>query len=221
MSCTRSYRFVESYLPESHPVYYNPISGYSRWPLVSLEEAVKDLASFVPGVESYAAYAKEHCIQNTPLSRNESAAIYLYTKEKLFFENFNKALRLEYGAALQAWFPFLKLFMTALQKLPLCRTTLWRGVAGINITNSNFMENSFHIWWSVNSCTLDLNVASVLADLMGTLFCIDAIYGRDITQYSAFQEKEKEIVLMPGTLLRVKGTRSDRNGVSTIHLEEW
>ncbi|CAF1584919.1 unnamed protein product [Rotaria magnacalcarata] len=189
MSCTRSYRFVASYLPESHPVYYNPISGYRDWPLVSLEEAVKDLASFVPGVESYAAYAKEHCIQNTPLSRNESAAIYLYTKEKLFFENLNKALRLEYGAALQAWFPFLKLFMTALQKLPLCRTTLWRGVAGINITNSNFMENSFHIWWSVNSCTLDLNVASVFADLMGTLFCIDAIYGRDITHPKISQGK--------------------------------
>ncbi|CAM4819426.1 unnamed protein product [Rotaria magnacalcarata] len=216
MSCTRSYRFVESYLPESHLVDYNPISGYRRWPLVSLEDAVKDLASLVPGVESYAAYAKEHCIQNTPLSRNESAAIYLYTKEKLFFENLNKALRLEYGAALQAWFPFLKLFMTALQKLPPCQTKLWRGVA--DITNSNFEEGEVHTWWSVNSCTLDLNVASVFADLMGTLFCIDAIYGRDITQYSAFQEKE--IVLMPGTFLRVKGTRPSTNGLSIVDLAE-
>ncbi|CAF4644696.1 unnamed protein product, partial [Rotaria socialis] len=217
MSCTRSYRFVASYLPESHPVYYNPISDYRRQPLVPLEEAVKDLVSFVPGVEGYAAQAKKNCKNDPPLSRNESAAIYLYTKEKLFFERLNDVLRLEYPDALKPWFPFLKLFMIALQKLPPCQIKLWRGVA--DITNSNFKERDVHTWWSVTSCTLHLNVAGVFADQRGTLFCIDAIYGRNIAQYSAFP-KEEEIVLMPGTLLRVKGARSDTNGLSIVDLEE-
>ncbi|CAM4964177.1 unnamed protein product [Rotaria socialis] len=217
MSCTRSYRFVASYLPESHPVYYNPISDYRRQPLVPLEEAVKDLVSFVPGVEGYAAQAKKNCKNDPPLSRNESAAIYLYTKEKLFFERLNDVLRLEYPDALKPWFPFLKLFMIALQKLPPCQIKLWRGVA--DITNSNFKERDIHTWWSVTSCTLHLNVAGVFADQRGTLFCIDAIYGRNIAQYSAFP-KEEEIVLMPGTLLRVKGARSDTNGLSIVDLEE-
>ena len=209
---------MASHLPQPHSVYYNPISGYRRQPLVSLEEAVKNLVSFVPDAESYAAEAKKYCKQNTALSRNESAAIYLYTKEKLFYERLNEALRLEFRGALEPWFPFLKLFMTALGKLPPCQTTLWRGVA--DITNSNFVEKDVHSWWSVNSCTLYLNVAGMFADQSGTLFCIDAIYGRDISQYSAIQD-EKEIVLMPGTLLRVKGTRSDTNGLSIVHFEEW
>ncbi|CAF2233834.1 unnamed protein product [Rotaria magnacalcarata] len=108
--------------------------------------------------------------------------------------------------------------MTALQKLPPCQTKLWRGVA--DITNSNFKERDVHTWWSVNSCTSYLNVAGKFADRSGTLFCINAIYGRDITQYSAFHD-EKEIVLMPGTLLRVMGALSDTNGPSVVDLAEW
>jgi hypothetical protein len=185
---------------------------------MSIEEAVKSIIPFVPHVESYAKEAKEHCRQNTHLSINESAAIYLYTMMEPFYPKLNEALRAENRSALKPWFAFLKLFIAALKKLPSSPTTVWRGV-GDNF-GSDFDENREHIWWSVNSCSPHQNVARCFADPKGTLFSIGSIYGRNITEYSANQN-EKEVILMPGTRLRVKSAWSVQDGLSTVVLEEW
>ncbi|CAF5107271.1 unnamed protein product, partial [Rotaria magnacalcarata] len=40
----------------------------------------------------------------------------------------NKALRSENRQALRIWFPYMKLFDTALDKLPTVKEAVWRGV---------------------------------------------------------------------------------------------
>jgi hypothetical protein len=107
-------RFINSDLSELQEVNRNPIFGYQRRPVMSLEEAVEGIVPFVPHVKTYADEAKQHCRQNTQLTINESAAIYLYTMPKPFYENFNKALRAENPLALEPWFAFLKLLINAL-----------------------------------------------------------------------------------------------------------
>jgi hypothetical protein len=185
---------------------------------VSIEEAVESIVPFVPHVQSYANEAKKHCRKNTHLSINESAAIYLYTMMNDFYCCLNEALRLENRLTLKPWFAFLKLFITALKKLPSTPAKIWRGV-GDNF-GSSFSKNDIHTWWSVNSCALDHHISRCFADPKGTLFSIESMYGKNITEYSANQN-EKEIILMPGTRLRVKAVWSIPEGLSTVELEEW
>jgi len=215
---TRRNRFWNSVVSELQEANRSPISGYQDLPLMSLEEAVRSIIQFVPEVMNYADTAKERCRQNSPLTINESAAIYLYTMPKPFYETLNKTLRAENPNALKPWFAFLKLFITALGKLPSCPATVWRGVWG-NF-GSDFVEDKVHTWWSVNSCTPCVDAAAFFACDTGTLFCIHTIHGKDIAAYSA-NHGEEEIVLMPGTCLRVKSTRSDPNGLSIVYLQEW
>ena len=95
---------------------------------------------------------------------------------------------------------------------------MWRGVGGD--IGSDFDKNSVHTWWSVNSCSSEINVAACFAGEKDTLFCINSISGKNITAYSANQEEE-EIVLMPGTCLRVQSTSFGINGFLVVHLNEW
>ena len=213
----RGDRFV-SKLSELQEANHNSIVGYLNAPLMSIEEAVTSVVPLVPDVKRYAATAMVYCRQNTVLTKNESAAIYLYTIDKDFYASLNTALRAENSIALGPWFPFLKLFLTALNKLPSSTSTVWRGV-GENI-DEVFVEGDVHTWLSVNSCSSRVNVAGSFAGLMGTLFCIHAIRGKDITLYSAYPTEE-EIVLLPGTQLRIKAVLPNSDGLSVVNLEEW
>ncbi len=58
-----------------------PIGGYEKMPLVSLEEAVKDLVPILPTVQSHAYIAKQNCEKPADgLSQDESASIMLYNQ---------------------------------------------------------------------------------------------------------------------------------------------
>lgn len=211
-------RFVSNDILELQEVNRAPKADYKYVPLVCLEEAVETIAPFVPHVREYANTAKVRCRKNAELSPNESAAIYLYTMITPFNEEFNKVLRSENSQALTPWLGFLNLFMSALEKLPMRSTTVWRGIRG-NI-GSNFNENTKHIWWGVNSCSPKIDVAESFSSEKGSLFCINTIYGKDITLYSANTDEE-EIILMPGTSLRVESTSINNNGYFMVHLNEW
>lgn len=112
----------------------------------------------------------------------------------------------------------MKLFITALDKLPSINKTVWRGVSGD--VGLEFDDGYVHIWWSINSCSEDLSVVRQYLDNSSTLFAIDATHGKDISEYSAFQT-EKEIILMPGTRVRAKcHSLSFEDRFFLIHLEE-
>ena len=195
-------RFVNSALSELQEANRSPIYGYQHLPVLTLEEAIEKIIPLVPGVVDYVSTAKKKCNRNsTLLTWDESAAIYLYSMPIPFFSCLNEALRAENRHALKPWFAFLKLFITALEKLPSTKETVWRGVSGD--VGSIFDDGDVHIWWSVNSCSMDLNVVEQYLGETGTVFAIDAIHGKDISAFSAFPE-EQEIVLMPGTRVRAK-----------------
>ncbi|CAF1527375.1 unnamed protein product [Adineta steineri] len=222
MTFIRGIRFVDSYTSKRLQDDWNPISGYKDRALKSLEEAVKSIVPFVDKVVQYVEEAKQKCKKNTKLTTNESASIYLYTMITPFYEKFNEALRDENPPAVVPWFDFLKLFTTALSKLPSRPTTVWRGVA--NISGSDYYENDIFTWWGVSSCSLDANVGAFFIGEKGILFCINTINGKDISDYSSAVDGEaweKEIVLMPGTRLCVKSRTLNDKGLDVVHLEEW
>ena len=211
-------RFIADSFSKLETETYNPISGFETEPLVSLEEAVQNIIPFVSDIKKHVTTAKEKCRKNTPLSVNESAAIYLYTMPDSIYGKLNETLRNEDRSSLKPWFPYLKLFLNAVKKLPLCETMIWRGVYGV--VASGFQQNNIHTWWSISSCSRYFQLAHQFICDKGTLFSIKSLYGRDISTYSA-KTAEGELILLPGTHLLVKDTTSDPGGISTVHLEEW
>jgi hypothetical protein len=212
-------RFVNRGFSELLDANRNPIFGYQHLPILTLEESIEEIKTLVPGVADYVSKAKENCNRNsTLLTWNESAAIYLYSMQTPFFSNLNIKLRAEDHHALKPWFTFLKLFMTAVEKLPSTNGVVWRGV---NYDDTvTFVDNDVQIWWGVNSCTMDLRIVQPFLGKMGTLFAIETIHGKDISAFAAYPE-EQEVVLMPGTGVRAKcESLSFNDRLFVVHLKE-
>jgi hypothetical protein len=195
------HRFVNKTLLEFEEANRNPIFDYDDSPLLTLEEAVEPLIPIVDRLVNSVATAKNNCNQHSDLlTPDESAAIYLYTMSASFNLRLNETLRAK-RHELKPWFDFLKLFITALEKLPSTIGTVWRAVSGD--VGSIFDDRHDHIWWSVNSCSTNLRGIQAFLGEKGTLFAIHTINAKDITAFSAIPD-EGEVVLMPGTRLCVK-----------------
>ncbi|CAF1417938.1 unnamed protein product [Adineta ricciae] len=213
-------RFTYNAISELQTANRSPIYGYQHLPVLPLEKTVEKISPKIPGLIKYVAQAKEDCNQHSNLlTVDESAAIYLYTMPISFFSNLNDALRAGDRHKLKPWFSYLKLFITALEKLPsLQRTTVWRGVA--TDVGADFENNDLHVWWSVNSCSRALNVVEAYLGKKSTVFAIDTIHGKDISAYSVFEE-EKEVVLIPGTRVRVNNKSLNfENRFFIVHMNE-
>jgi hypothetical protein len=218
MSDKRIDRFIHDTLSKLQESNDNALFDYENFPLRTLEEAVEKIILLIPHAMDYVKIAKKKCNQqSTVLNSDESAAIYLYTMETVVFSSLNDALQFEDRYALEPWFAFLKLFMTALKKLPSIKATLWRGIPGDAHLVS--CSHDTRIWRRVTSCSMDFEALKVRLGEKGTLFAIDAINGKDVSAFSAFPE-EREVILMPGTRIRDKCLPLDTDRLIVAHLEE-
>ncbi|CAF1192806.1 unnamed protein product [Didymodactylos carnosus] len=203
----------------------SPIDGYWSYPLVPLEKALEPILSRIDQLDRSIKAAKKHCHYPSEhdLTRDESAALYLYTMEggdNSFYRVLNQALRLEDRRLVKPWFSYLKLFDTALSKLPTERRNIWRGVPS-DITK-NFKKNQELHWWAVSSCSLSMDVIKdfLSRDTISTLFLIQAVNGKNITGYTNYPN-ENEVLLGPGTHLRVESIALDHAGaLHVVHLAE-
>jgi len=202
-----------------------PVYGFRTEKLVSLEKALQPVESQIEELPYFIKLAKKHC--NFPnkhgLSKDQSAAIYIYTMEwsgDTLYRVLNRALRLENRSALKIWFPYLKLFDTALDLLPTVKEVVWRGVP-LDI-GKNYTKNQIFTWWPVSSCSSSVDVIEEFLNdqTSSTLFLIEAINGKQVSGYTEF-EKEDEIILKIGTEFRVKANPLKRSdGSHTVHLVE-
>ncbi|CAF0934434.1 unnamed protein product [Adineta steineri] len=123
---------------------------------------------------------------------------------------------------LRPWFRYLKLFVTALAKLPVApRQTVWRGVRKDH--SAEYPPGDEVTWWAFSSCTTSLSVLE--SDLyLGntgtrTLFSVETINGRTIRAHSHFVT-EDEILLLPGTYFQVKSQISPAPDLHIVHLQQ-
>ena len=202
-----------------------PVYGFRSEKLVPIETALKSIEPQIEELPYYIKMAKRHCHfpSEHGLSKDQSAAIYIYTMEwgdTTLYRVLNNALRSENRQALKIWFPYMKLFDTALDMLPTVKGNLWRGVP-LDI-GKNFTENQLLTWWSVNSCSSSVNV---IKDFLGkgknaTLFLIEAVNGKRVSGYTEY-ENEDEVILRMGSQFRVKGNPlAQSNGSHIVHLVE-
>jgi hypothetical protein len=194
------------------------MSALRETPVLTLEEACEGLR--IPDLPKYVAKAKRYSKNpKKPLYPDEQAAINLYTQDMPLYPELNSALRQSDGRALK-WYRYLKLFLTALHKLPPYRGTVWRAVP--HGLNANYHKNDEIVWWAFSSCTSSLNIfeSNFLGDVGGrTLFNIEVFNGRAIGELSEFAA-EDEVLLLPGTHVRVVGELKQPDGLHIIQLKQ-
>jgi len=205
-----------------------PIEGYENKPLVSLEDAVLPLVDLVSDIKRKAWIAKSRASNPANgLTSDQSAAIILYTMEWPNAEDsvyyiLNKNLRAERRNLLKPWFLYLKLVLTALNRLPSTSgRTYYRGVKQ-NLSNK-YSTGKIIIWWGFSSCTSTMDVLN-REEFLGqtgtrTLFAIECKHAKDIRQHSMFSD-ENEVLLMPATQLEVVGQYKPSIDVHIIQLKE-
>ncbi|CAF3911731.1 unnamed protein product [Adineta steineri] len=205
-----------------------PIRGYEEMPIVPLEEAVAPLISILPEIQDYAYVAKQRCESVPPndLTQDESASIILYSMEwepheKCLYFALNTALRSEDRRKLKPWFSYLKLILTALEKLPSTRCNVFRGV-NLDLTNQ-YTEGKTFVWWGFSSCTTSVGVLEN-EQFLGktgrrTLFTIECDSGKDISRHS-YYESEKEVLLLAARQFIVVSCLRLAPGLHMIQLKE-
>jgi hypothetical protein len=205
-----------------------PIKGYADEPLLPLLEACAPLTDIIDDLISYVESALDKTSKQPPdgLTVDESAAIRLYTIEgmgdKSLYSMLNRTLNMADREKLRPYFRYLKLFLTALVKLPcIPPLTIWRGVTK-NIS-AQFPPGTVVTWWAFSSCTSSLTVLENNMYLGNTgertLFSVEAINGRIIRAHSQFVT-EDEILLLPGTQMIVQSQFSPAPDLYIIHLKQ-
>ncbi|CAF1066075.1 unnamed protein product [Adineta steineri] len=202
-----------------------PVYGFRVAKLVSIEEALQSVESQIDELPYFIKIAKRHCHYPSEhgLTHDESASIYIYTMEwgdQTLYRVLNQTLRNENRHLLKVWFPYLKLFDTALNKLPSVKEVVWRGI--IADIGKNFTKNQIITWWSINSCSSSVNIIKGFLgnEKNSTTFLIEAVKGKKVSGYTEY-ESEDEIILRMGTEFRVKSNALDHpNGSYLVHLIE-
>lgn len=199
------------------------VEGFEQQPITTLEEALKQLRPFDNDYDDMVQIAKSKaCYSGDDLTKHEATAIFIYTMKHLHTNQdisiqLNQALR--YGIHVDAnrWIPYLKLFVNGLNKLPQKKGRIWRCAQG-NISE-DYQDEC--IWLGFSSCTETKWVAEDFVDKYKphTLFVIDCINGKAIRNYSD-HPWEDEVLLMPGTHLRVIKKESQSHGIKVVYLQE-
>ncbi|CAF0843945.1 unnamed protein product [Didymodactylos carnosus] len=138
------------------------------------------------------------------------------------YVHLNRTLKQVDRTKLRPWFRYLKLFLTALAKLPLSpRQVVWRGVRKDH--SADYPPGAEATWWSFSSCTTSLSVleSDLYLGNVGTrtLFSIETLNGRTIRNHSHFTT-EDEILLLPGTRLKVLSQLNPAPGLYLVHLQQ-
>ena len=224
-SASSTARYLDDYDVAHHSHLFT--EGYEKTPLVSLQESIRPLLSFIPDLQQKVTLAKARVssvVDN--LSLDESAAICLYSMEWQPYELclycvLNATLRQKDPEQLKPWLHFFKLLTTALQRLPSQHVTVYRGIK--SDLQDQYLKGKVFTWWSFSSCTTSIDVLQseqfLGVDGERTMFIIECFHGKDIRQYSYFHS-ENEVILAAGTQFQVVACLDQGNNLRTIQLRE-
>ncbi|CAF5044015.1 unnamed protein product, partial [Rotaria sp. Silwood1] len=205
-----------------------PIQGYEKKPLVSLEEAVELVVSYVPDVKRMAYIAKVKCseLPSIELPIDQAASITLYTmewepQEECLYYVLNETLRNENRRQLQPGFLFLRLILTALAQLPTVASNVFRGIK--RDMRKEYPEGKTFVWWGFSSCTSKISVLQN-EQFLGTtgprtFFTIECNSGKDIQKYSSIKT-EHEILLPAARQFKVEACLNQGKDLYLIQLKE-
>ena len=208
-----------------------PLTGVKTTPLLPLEDAVAGLrvieehANVDDEVFVAVAHAEEKLRTESdhPMDAQQMASLILYTLETQVYPRLNRVLRDANRELVKPYFPYIRVLLEALSKLPPHVGTVCRGMK-IRLPADDYPVGRKFFWWAFTSCTLN---ESLLNDPQfcgttgdRTIFVIKTSSGRNITRYSMMPGEDE--VLLPCGLqfevahrFTVPGTHCD-----VINIEE-
>ncbi|CAF1275053.1 unnamed protein product [Rotaria sp. Silwood1] len=187
------------------------IDGYLNEPIVSLEEALEPVGRTIIDLPTYIEEAKTKCHYPSEhgLSRDESAAIYIYTmalKKKTFFDHFQEAWNSRSRSTMKPWVKYIRLFRSALDKLPRAKNEVWQGMANDVMLEKILTSKSPFLYSCLSSCSpwnsevVDYLQKNVSKNLM--IVGYKSVNGRSVTGYTA--DQMDEVIIWPGVKLTPK-----------------
>lgn len=225
-SVSKSSRFLDV---KNEPLrHLMSIKGYRNMPLVSLKEAINPISYLFKNIEEYLWIAEENCKNpENNLTNDESASICLYTMKfssgPSLHTLLNKQLQDEDRERIKPWFLYLKLFFTAIYKVPSSQIKVWRGAYVIDLT-SKYKVGEKIVWWGFGSCTIDMEILEKEYFLnkndLRTIFSIESFNGTNISSHSYYRNKPSEILLLPGSHFEVINISKPSSNLHIIHLKQ-
>jgi len=229
---------------------FTPIFGIVEVKILSLEDATLPLLKLIPKIKELVSKSKfpyENKLKQTGiLNIDEAASIYLYTLESDVYKLLNKGfLGNKREEVLKPFYPYLKLLLTALEKLPTYQKhVVFRGFKFASSKDPNInaesksklmklykqleSEKSHLVMWNLSSTT-EKNQNLESEKFCGNkgfriAFTINAsqnkpLSGKDIQNYSSYA-KEAEILFSPGCVFLIQGIADMGSDLHMIQLEE-
>jgi hypothetical protein len=170
--------------------------------IVTLEQAVIPLIPFLPTIQTYVRLVKEKCAHPADgLTSDESAAIMLYSMawqplNECLYVVLNTRLRSINRRKLQPWILYLKLFLSALLRLPSIYFTVYR-TSQLDL-NKQYEKDDIFRWWDFSLCS---SSDEPYPDTR-TIFTIECNTIKDIHNHTYFPS-DNSVLILPGTQFRV------------------
>ncbi|CAF1482924.1 unnamed protein product, partial [Rotaria sordida] len=168
--------------------------------LQPFHDQIDQLSHFIKEAKTECYYPSEH-----NLTRDESAAIYIYTMKwanNCLYDHLQEAWKTEDRATMKRWFKYLRLFKSALDKLPHSKRKIWQGVP----FDETFIEklnskSSSTLYTSMGSCLPSSNeIKDYLQNNFSNkiiLIGYESVNGKSIADYTA--NSRHEYVISPST----------------------
>lgn len=136
---------------------YRLIDGYQKEPLLPLADALQPLDGRIPGLSERIQEALAYCRHPSPdkLTRDESAAIYLYSMKwdpSSLADQLHTAWASEDRSQLVPWFRYLRLFKSAFDKLPNAPTRVYQGGPNTTGMKQKFEPDGVPLYCSFGAC---------------------------------------------------------------------
>ena len=196
-------------------------SGIELAPVLALRRAVLPLQKIVPGVRELAAAALAFAankllldVDAHGLTENEVAAINLLTLNSPFRHTLDAMMRANDNKDVEPFFPYLRLVLSALMKLPDYAKSVFCVMEGGRGASERDYEVGTEFYWphvARGHTELLHAVEAVLGASRRSrsrgpppmLFCVEGGTARDVRAYSSLYDNEEIIVLLPGAQFAV------------------
>ena len=162
------------------------------------------------------------------MSIDQSAAIYIYSMRKYkqsVYYHLKKALDSNDRREVIPWFPYLKLFFSAVKLLEVCEMEIWQGIPYAEDHEDLFNSSTAPLFTCIGSCTPIQDVATMYAsDHCGSasgetkiiIIGYQGVKAYDISDY--IEGYHKEVFLPHGINTNRIRTVKDKKGALVVHL---
>ncbi len=198
--------FSKTGMSKSNPL--RLIQGYENEPIVSLEEALGPFHGKIPHLSNHIKEAKTKCYYPAKpiLTRDESAAIYIYTMKwgnGCLYDHLQAAWESDDPLELKPWYKYLKLFKTAFDKLPDAKGEIWQGKSHDANLREELNSNSSSLYVAMDLFSPSKSFVQEFLHNRGIkekiLIGFKSVGGKLLGEYSAMNLNE--VIVFPGTKL--------------------